>query len=61
MNQDIKNIRKTGDEQVIKLKQIVEQTIAEESLIIENLVNEPKEVLTRGQNISDKIASFGGS
>lgn len=61
MNEDIKNIRKTGDDQIIKLQQIVEQTMEEETLIVENLVNEPKEVLTRGQSISDKVASFGGS
>lgn len=61
MYEDVKNIRKTGDDQIAKLQQIVEQTMAEETLIIENLVNEPKEVLTRGQSISDKVASFGGS
>jgi uncharacterized membrane protein len=43
------------------LQQIVQQTIAEEKLIVENLLHQPKEVLTRGQSISDRVANFGGS
>jgi uncharacterized membrane protein len=61
MNTDIKNLLKSEDEQLTKLQQIVQQTIAEEKLIVENLLHQPKEVLTRGQSISDKVASFGGS
>ena len=37
------------------------ERIDEEKLVVENLLNEPKEVLTRGQSISDKVARFGGS
>ncbi|MBD3725319.1 MAG: DUF1003 domain-containing protein, partial [Flavobacteriaceae bacterium] len=33
----------------------------EETLITNNLLNPPKEILTRGQTISDKVAKFGGS
>lgn len=44
-----------------KLQEIVKKTIAEESLIINNLLNQPQEILTRGQSISDKVATFGGS
>jgi hypothetical protein len=47
--------------QLGKLKGIVEKAILEEKLIVENLLNEPKEVLTKGQIISDLVASFGGS
>lgn len=43
------------------LQQIVTNTIAEEELIIHNLLNPPKELLSRGQQISDKVARFGGS
>jgi uncharacterized membrane protein len=39
----------------------VQQSISEEKLIVENLLNPPKEILTKGQSISDKVARFGGS
>ena len=61
MNVDTKNLLKSEDEQLSKLQQIVQQTIKEEKLIIENLLHQPKEIFTRGQTISDKVASFGGS
>ena len=56
-----KILLKTGDEQLNKLKQIVQQAIKEEKLIVENLLNQPKEILSKGQSISDKVAGFGGS
>lgn len=60
-NQENIDILKSEDEQLKKLQQIVEQTIAEEKLMLENLLHPPKEILSRGQSISDKVASFGGS
>jgi uncharacterized membrane protein len=44
-----------------KLHKIVEDTITAEDLIIQNLLNPPIETLTKGQQISDKVARFGGS
>ncbi len=44
-----------------KLHKIVEDTIKAEDLIIQNLLNPPIETLTKGQEISDKVARFGGS
>ncbi len=44
-----------------KLHRIVEETIREEKLIIQNLLNPPVERLSPGQEISDKVARFGGS
>jgi len=44
-----------------KLHQIVEDSINDEKLIIQNLLNPPGEILSRGQKISDKVARFGGS
>ncbi len=44
-----------------KLHQIVKDTIKEEQLIVNNLLNPPKEILSKGQEISDKVARFGGS
>lgn len=61
MNRETENLLKSEDEQLIKLQQIVKQAIAEEKLIVENLIHQPMEVLSRGQSISDKVASFGGS
>lgn len=61
MNPDITNLLKSEDEQLSKLQQIVKQAIVEEKLIVENLLHQPKEILSRGQTISDKVASFGGS
>ena len=61
MNTETKNLLKSEDEQLTKLQQIVQQAIAEEKLIVENLLHQPKEFLSRGQSISDKVASFGGS
>jgi uncharacterized membrane protein len=61
MNADTESLIKSENEQLIKLQKIVEQTIEEEKLIVENLLHPPKETLTRGQSISDKVARFGGS
>lgn len=61
MNTDTEKLLKSGAEQLAKLQQIVRATIAEEKLIVENLLHQPTEVLSRGQSISDKVATFGGS
>jgi uncharacterized membrane protein len=44
-----------------KLHSIVEKSITEEQLIINNLLHPTEETLTKGQKISDKVAKFGGS
>ncbi len=61
MDKDINNLLQSEAEQVKKLQEIVKKTIEDEKLIIENLLNPPKELLTRGQKISDRVARFGGS
>src|SRR6185436_17548241 len=61
MKRDINDILKTGDEQLIKLEKIVTKAIDEEKLINENLLHQPKEILSKGQTISDQVAVFGGS
>ncbi len=61
MDINTQDLLKSEDEQLTKLQQIVQQAIAEEKLIVENLLHQPKEILTKGQSISDKVASFGGS
>ena len=61
MDKDIKNLLQSEADQVKKLREIVKTIIRDEELIIENLQNPPKDLLTRGQAISDRVARFGGS
>lgn len=61
MDKDINNLLQAESEQLKKLQEIVKKSIEDENLVIENLLHPPKEVLTKGQKISDKVARFGGS
>jgi len=61
MKKDINNLLKSETEKLTKLQQIVQQAMDEEKLIVENLLHQPEEVLSLGQRISDRVASFGGS
>ena len=61
MDKSSKNILNSEKEQLAKLQKIVEKTIEEEKLMVDNLLHEPEEIMSRGQKISDKVASFGGS
>jgi uncharacterized membrane protein len=61
MDKDITGLLAAETVQLTKLQEIVKQTIKDEKLIIENLLHPPKEILTKGQRVSDKIARFGGS
>lgn len=61
MDKDISSLLQSENEQLAKLHNIVKQTIEDERLIVENLIHPPKELLTRGQKISDRVARFGGS
>lgn len=61
MNDEIKNLLETENIQLSKLREIVKKSIEEETLILENLMNPPKEILSKGQKISDRVARFGGS
>lgn len=58
---DIEKILSQEKERLERLHQIVQHTIEEEKLIINNLLNPPLEELTEGQKLSDRIARFGGS
>jgi uncharacterized membrane protein len=60
-NFELANIESEQNKHLEKLHQIVENTFKEEEMIMNNLLNPPKEVLTRGRSISDKVARFGGS
>jgi uncharacterized membrane protein len=60
-NKNINQLLSDENEHLNKLHEIVNQTIQEEKLIVQNLLHPPLETLTAGQNISDKVARFGGS
>ena len=61
MDIDTKKLLQSESEQLKKLQQIVKKSIDDEELIIQNLLNPPKDILSKGQKISDKVARFGGS
>jgi uncharacterized membrane protein len=61
MDKDIKYLLNAESEHIKKLQEIVRKTMEDENLIIQNLLNPPKEILSKGQKISDKVARFGGS
>ena len=61
MKKDTIDLLASEDEQLQKLQEIVKKAIAEEQLIINNLLHPPTDILTKGQIISDKVANFGGS
>jgi uncharacterized membrane protein len=61
MNPNTQTLLQSEKEQLQKLQKIVNDTIQEEKLIVHNLLRQPEEVLTKGQSISDKVATFGGS
>jgi uncharacterized membrane protein len=61
MHTETNKLMKSATEQLAILQDIVQKSIQEEKLIVENLLNEPKEIITRGQSLSDKVARFGGS
>jgi len=62
MKKDLKyDVSATESEFMNKLHTIVEETLKEEDLVLNNLLHPATEQLTRGQRISDKVARFGGS
>ena len=61
MDNDIKKLLNAENLQLKKMHEIVEKSIEDEKLIIDNLLHPPKEILSNGQKLSDKVAKFGGS
>jgi len=58
---EIKKLLANEDAYLISLRKIIEESVEQEKVIIDNILNSSKESLTYGQKISDKVASFGGS
>lgn len=61
MDKEINKLLTSEKEQLKKLQDIVNKSIEDEKLILDNLLHPPEEILTKGQKISDKVARFGGS
>ncbi|MDB5012430.1 MAG: hypothetical protein JWQ25_632 [Daejeonella sp.] len=61
INTGIETLMSDENEHLNKLHQIVKNSIEAEELIIQNLLHPPIETLSKGQQISDTVARFGGS
>lgn len=61
MDKEIDKLLTAKTAQIKKLQDIVKKAIEDENLITTNLLNPPKEILTKGESISDHVAKFGGS
>lgn len=61
MENEINDLLTAKSENIKRLQEIVRKSIQDETLITNNLLNPPREILTKGQSISDKVAKFGGS
>ncbi len=61
MKKDTTDLLQAENQQLKKLQEIVKKSIKDENLIIENLLHPPKDILSKGQQISDRVARFGGS
>jgi uncharacterized membrane protein len=57
----IDSLNKSQSEHIQKLHCLVEDAIKEEELIINNLKNPEEEIMSKGDKLSDKVATFGGS
>ncbi len=60
-SKEIKKLLSNEADYLTRLRKIVEESLEQERIIIENLLHPTEENLTRGQKLSDKVASFGGS
>ena len=61
VNSESKKLLKSESQSIKKLRAIVEESIKQEKSIVTDILEQPRESLTVGQKISDKVANFGGS
>lgn len=61
MDREIKALVASEQDKLRKLKEIVNKTLEDEKLILDNLMHPPADLLTKGQQVSDRVAKFGGS
>ena len=60
-NEILNKILSDERKHIEKLHKIVNDSIVAEELIVHNLLNPEREMLSKGQRISDAVATFGGS
>ena len=60
-DKEIHKLLKDESARIARLHKIVQDSISEEQLLLQNLLNPPLEELSEGQKISDRVARFGGS
>jgi uncharacterized membrane protein len=58
---DFEKLLAQNTEHLSKLNEIVKQTLKEEEFLVDKLLHPEKEKLSFTENLSDKIARFGGS
>lgn len=58
---EIKKLLANEDDYLARLRDIIEESVAQEKNLIESILNPAQENLTRGQKLSDRVATFGGS
>lgn len=58
---DFEKLLAQNTEHLSKLNDIVKQTLKEEEFLVDKLLHPEKEKLSFAENLSDKIARFGGS
>lgn len=58
---DFEKLLARNNEHLSKLNDIVQQTLKEEKSLVDKLLHPEKEKLSFAENLSDKIARFGGS
>ncbi|MFM7857800.1 MAG: DUF1003 domain-containing protein, partial [Flammeovirgaceae bacterium] len=58
---DFEKLLAQNTEHLSKLNEIVRQSLKEEEFLVNKLLHPEKEKLTFSENLSDKIAKFGGS
>jgi uncharacterized membrane protein len=57
----IERLRNSHMQQRERINQIVRESLREEKFLAEKLLDTGEETITKGQNLADKIANFGGS
>jgi len=60
-NKGVKQLLASESLYIKRLHKIIQESVDQEKLIINDLLHPAEEILTRGQKLSDKVANFGGS
>ena len=57
----LETMLQTEDHHLKKLHHLIADSMKEEDLIVQRLMQQPQEQLSTGQRVADKVATFGGS